>query len=464
MRTRRQMHFHTSGRIAWAAAIALLVWQGPVTAEYTYTDGSFGVSITFPDGTAVTRVTTPAGETGTEIGQFTLPGGNTVGRLVVSDLPEKWSVAKVIAMVRDQLAKDAKVEAEKITAEKVKVQGNSKSASLLQAWDGDHTLQNAILIAQGPSDQMLLLYIATRESPKDEAQKITRQIVEGFDLLLQAKDEKSYQAAITKGSAMLMGIAAPIPKAEDLWQNQYFLIAGPKEPLGYILINESAEDRAGRPGIRMKSDKWIFYPSGDAEYEVQNAYATWDLHEDEWTSHSETAMQPATTAPGAPPAPVKIVSFDQKVLRLGQQLLVEATDPKRVGDTRGPSKKVNRVVPCPRNFMPAAWRWILPRLLMDRTAGGQTGSGEWLAVVIYSPQRRGLETQMLSRATHGQVRQVLQREGLYGQTETWSFEPSGKLRQVNGQGFRLVPASKAEVERLFAGRIARWQAKVNPKK
>jgi hypothetical protein len=458
--------------LAWIAMVS----PGSGRAEYTYTDGSFGLALTLPDGTAVMRVTSPAGETGTEIGQLTLPDGNTVGRVVVSDLPENWTFAKASNLVRDQLAKDAKVESDQIVTGKVQVKGNYKSATLLEAWDEAHKLHNAILIVQGPSDQMLLLYIVTRDAKKDEARRITRKIVDGFDVLLQAKDEQKYQAAISKGSAMLMAIAAPVPSSESFWQNQYFLIQREKEAYGYIVVTEASQEINGRPGISMKSEKWVFWPAGGAEYEAQTAQATWDLHEDKWTSHSETVLDVPPVPPGQPQPPVKVVAFDQSVLRVGQQLFVETTDPKQPVDRRGSQKKVNREVPCPRNFMPVAWRWILPRLLLDRSQAGQKAgpasraaaskgaAGEWLAVVTYSPTRRGLETEMLLRATHGPLRQVQRREGLYGDTETWQFDASGTVRQISVAGFRLVPTTKEEVDRLFASRIATWRGKVNPKK
>lgn len=465
-------------RLSRALAISLgliaLAWPAGAWADFTYTDGSFGLAITLPDGTAVTRVTSPAGETGTEIGQFTLPDGNTAGRLVVSDLPENWTFAKALSLVRDQLIKDAKVDPEQITTDKVQIHGNYKSATLLQAWDETHKLNNAILIVQGPSDQMLLLYLATRDTSKDDARKLTRKMADSFDILLQAKDEQKYQTAISKGSTMLMGIAAPVPASDMLWQNQYFLIQADKEAYGYIVVSENTQDRNGRPGLTMKSEKWVLWPTGGAEHEIQTAYATWDLHEDEWASHSESIIDAPPVPPGQPQPPVRVVSFDQKILRLGQQLLMEATDPTKPADSRSQPKKINRVIPCPRSFMPTAWRWILPRLMLDRPLAGQkagpasnpakAAAGDWLAVVSYSPTRRGLETEMLSRAVHGQVRQVLRREGLYGDTETWQFDPGGTLRQISATGFRLVPTSKAEVDRLFTGRIAKLQEKANPKK
>ncbi len=76
---------------------ALALCPASARAEITYTDGSFGISIQLPDGTAVSRIKNPAGPTGTEIAQFTLPEGNVVGRVVVSDLPEDLTFDKAIA-------------------------------------------------------------------------------------------------------------------------------------------------------------------------------------------------------------------------------------------------------------------------------------------------------------------------------------------------------------------------------
>ncbi len=158
-------------------ALALLTpaLSGSAQADFAYIDGSFGLAITFPDGTAVTRTTSPAGETGTEISQFTLPGGNTVGRLVVSDLPVDWTLAKATDLVRSQFAQDAKVKPSQITSGTVKVKGEYKSATLLQAWDAAGKQHNAILIVQGPSDQMFILYIATRKTSRADGQKIALQ-------------------------------------------------------------------------------------------------------------------------------------------------------------------------------------------------------------------------------------------------------------------------------------------------
>ncbi len=69
---------------------------------------------------------------------------------------------------------------------------------------------------------------------------------------------------------------------------------------------------------------------------------------------------------------------------------------------------------------------------------------------------------MFSRATHGSVRKILQREGLYGVTEDWQFEAGG-LKQISSTDVRLVPSSQAEVKRLFSQRIAQWKEKVTPK-
>lgn len=447
--------------------LAAMALPATALADFTYTDGSFGLAITFPDGTGVMRVTSPAGESGTEIGQFTLPGGNTVGRLVVSDVPEGTAFADALKAIRSQLAEEAKVDDKQITAEKVQVKGNYKSAMLLHAWDSQHKLYNGVLAVQGPSDQIILLYAATIGSRADGL-KVTRDLAAQFEVLLNAKDEQKNQEAIFRGSAMLLGIAVPVPKAEDLWSNQYLLIQGPEGPCGYIVISETPKDRSNKPGLNLQSEEWLFWPKNTAQYELQTAFATWDLRHDEWSCRTETVVD-APKTPGQPASPAKIVSFDQKTLRLAnnladvkdthtysQQILTEMTDPKN------PGKTITRVVPCPRNFMPAAWRWILPRLLANKKPGSADSAADWSAVVTYSPLRRGLETQMFNRITYGQVLQVRQREGLYGETETWQFNTDGTLRQINTPGFIFVPTSKAEAEKLFASQIAAWRQKVNP--
>ena len=348
-----------------SAGVCLLLWllalPADVRADYTYTDGSFGLEITFPNDTAVTRIKSPAGETGTEIGQFTLPDGNTVGRLVVSDLPENWTFEKALDLVREQLAKDSKVEAEKITTDTIKVKGNYKGATLLQAYDEAHNLHNGILIVQGPSDQILLMYMAIRQAKKDEAEKLTRQLAGGFNVLLKPKDEQIVQDAMARGSGLLLGIAVPIPKGDDLWQNKYLLIYGQKEAHGYIVITETAQDRGNRPGLAMKSEKWVFWPKGGAEYELQTAYATWDLHEDEWTSHSETVLDAPPAAPGQPAQPARLVNFDQRVLRLGQQLLIETTDPKDYAKNIGQAVTfVAQVGPTVTVDKDTKFQWVKP--------------------------------------------------------------------------------------------------------
>ncbi len=274
-------------------------------------------------------------------------------------------------------------------------------------------------------------------------------------MLLRAEDEQTYRQAVTRGSAMLLGIAAPVPKPETLWHSRYFLIQCDNKTTGYIGVSETAESRRGHPGVSMKCEKWIFMP-GRAEYEVQNAYASWDLREDEWASHTETVVDPGLTPPGQPARRANLVTFDQKTRRLGRQLLMEVTNPKNR------SKPINCVVPCPRNFMPAAWQWVLPRLMFKRLESSPKAAGQWLAVVNYSPARQGLQIMMLSRAVYGKIRQIVQRDGLYGDSETWQFDVDGKVSQISTVDFRLVPTTKAEVDRRFAGEIALWRHKVNP--
>ena len=441
-----------SGRARVVLAGLMLAGTSPLgqaRADYTYTDGSFGISISLPDNTSISRVKNPAGETGTEIAQFTLPEGNVVGRVVVSDLPEKLTFEKAVADVREQLAKDSKAPAETIEPGKGPAQGNFKEAALLQAWDAEHNLSNGVLMVRGPSDQMLIMYVATHDVPREEAGKKLKQLASGFTVLLRAEDEKQLQAAKVLGMESLLNVVSPAPDAGDLWEAQYLLIGSGKEPYGYVVVREAIEERAKRSGLALQMERWVFWPGGGgAEYESQKAFASWDLHDDEWSSHVETVIE-------TPGAPVRMVKSDQSVLRIGTSLMIETIDPAAGG------KPAKRVIPYPHTVVPQAWRWLLPRLLQESGASAKpAAAGDWMAMLTYSPQRRGIELQMFSRATHGGVRQILQREGLYGATENWQFEAGGKLKQISSTEMRLTPASEKDTKRLFAQRIAQWKAKV----
>lgn len=442
-------------RTSWTALAVLLAVLAPsraARADFTYTDGSFGVSIRLPDNTSVSRIKNPAGETGTEIAQFTLPEGNVIGRLVVSDLPADWTFEKATATVLDQLARDGNVEPDKIVADKPKVQGNSKAATLLQAWDAEHKMLNGVLLVQGPSDQILIVYVATHDIPRDKAATLLKQLTSGFTVLLQAKDEQRLATAMARGPEILMNLVSPIPKPDDLWDKQYLLMStGKAEPFGYIVISESLEDRNKKPGLAVTTERWVFQ-AGSAEYELQKAFTSWDLHDDEWSSRIDTILE----IQGKPP---QLITSSHKILRLGQQLMVETIDPQSKG------KPANRVLPCPRIIVPQAWRWLLPRLLARADGNAKlSGAGEWIALITYTPVRRGMETQMFSRASHAGLLEVLQREGLYGMVENWQFTPGGELKRISSSDLTLTPGSEADVKSLFAGRVAQWKDKVAPKK
>jgi hypothetical protein len=196
-------------------------------------------------------------------------------------------------------------------------------------------------------------------------------------------------------------------------------------------------------------ERWVFWPQGNGmEYESQKAFASWDLHDDEWSSHMETVIE-------TPGQPIRMVKSEQSVLRIGASLMIETIDPQSGG------KPAKRVIPYPHTVVPQAWRWLLPRLLLQSGQTAKPGTaGEWMAMVTYSPQRRGMELQMFSRATHGATRQVLQREGLYGAIENWQFEAGGDLKQISSTEMRLTPASEKQIRQLFARQIAQWKAKV----
>jgi hypothetical protein len=428
--------------------LAVIGQVAQVRADYTYTDGSFGISINLPDNTSVSRIKNPAGETGTEIAQFTLPEGNIVGRLVVSDLPEKITFDKAVADVRDQLAKDTKVPAETIEPQKAPAQGNFTDAALLQAWAAQHKLFNGVLIVRGPSDQMLIMYVASHDVPLEDAGVKFRQLASGFTVLLRAEDEKRLQAAKVLGMETFLNVISPAPQAADLWKAQHLLVGSGAEPYGYIVVREAIEERGKRSGLSLQMERWVFWPGGGgAEYESQKAFASWDLHDDEWSSRIETLIE-------APGQPVRLVKSEHSVLRIGTSLMIETIDPAAGG------KPVKRVIPYPHTVVPQAWRWLLPRLLEQNSTAARTGTaGDWMAMLTYSPQRRGMELQMFSRATHGTIRQVLQREGLYGMTENWQFESGGELKQISSTAVRLTPGTEKDVKRLFAQRIAQWKAK-----
>ncbi len=429
--------------------LAVLAAAGVARADFLYTDGSFGISINLPDNTSVARVKKPAGESGTEIGQFTLPDGATVGRLVVSDLPADWTFDKAVEMVRTQLATDVGIPGEKITSEKPMVQGNHKGTLLLHAYDEAHRLHNAVLIVLGPDNQMFVLYIATRNTDPADGRKLVAKLAGGFMVLLQAKDDERVRTATAKGLQMLMDVVAPPPQEQDLWKEQYFLLMAGKEPYGYVVVRESLETRSKREGLALQTERWSFWPGGDgAEYERQTAFTSWDLHDDEWSSRIETVVAPRNQ-------PARMVTSSHHTLRLGQSLLVETSDP--TGKNKG--KPINRIVPCPQIYLPQAWRWLLPRLLYEKGAQADMPGG-WIALITYSPARHGLETQMFSRAVYGDSRQVLQREGLYGLTEAWQFGQDKSLARIASKDTALVATDKAEAERLFGPRITQWRAKV----
>jgi hypothetical protein len=438
-----------SGR-AWVVLAGLMLAgtgsPGQARADFTYTDGSFGVSINLPDNTSVSRVKNPAGESGTEIAQFTLPEGNIIGRLVVSDLPEKVTFEKAVADIREQLAKDTAAPADTVEMGKNPVQGNFKNAAIVESWDTEHNLLNGVLLVQGPSDQMLIMYAAMHNVPREEAGKRLKQLASGFTVLLSSEDEKRLQAAKVRGMESLLTVISPAPDAGDLWEAQYLLIGSGQEPYGYIMVREAIEERDKRSGLALQMERWVFWPGGGgAEYESQKAFASWDLHDDEWSSHAETVIE-------SQGQPLQMIKSDQSVLRIGPSLMIETID------ANSKNKPAKRVIPYPHTVVPQAWRWLLPRLL--QASGGVGKPGEWMAMAMYSPQRRGMELQMFSRATHGAIRQVLQREGLYGMTENWQFEAGGKLKQISSTDMRLTPASEKDTTRLFAQRIAQWKAKV----
>lgn len=431
-----------------ALILAAVGLPGYARADFTYTDGSFGISIQLPDNTSLSRIKNPAGESATEIAQFTLPEGNVAGRVVVSDLPETVTFEKAVADVREQLARDAKVPIETVEQGTAHVQGNYKDAALLQAWSERHNLFNGVLIVRGPSDQMLIMYVAAHDMPREKAASKLKQLASGFIVLLRAEDDQRLHAAKIRGMEMLLNSISPAPQADDLWETQYLLIGQGSEPTGYIVIREAIEERGKRQGLALQMERWAFWPGGSgAEYEIQKAFASWDLHDDEWSSRTETLIE-------TPGAPLRLIRSEQSVLRIGTSLMIETIDPASGG------KPAKRVIPYPHTLVPQAWRWLLPRLLLESDdAAKRTTAGDWMAMLTYSPQRRGMELQMFSRATHGAIRQVLQREGLYGMTENWQFEPGGALKQISSIAMKLTPATERDVKRLFDQRIAQWRAK-----
>ncbi len=334
---------------------------------------------------------------------------------------------------------------------------------------------------------MLIVYVATSSLPREDAVKKFRQIAATFTVLLNVEDEKRLQAARVRGLETLMSLVAPAPAAADLWDKQYFLISEDKEPFGYLVITESLDQRNKHPGLAMQMERWVFWPAASgAEYESQKAFASWDLHEDEWSSRVETAVEPQGQ-------PVRMVRSSQNVLRIGNSLMIDSAEPKDNG------KSSKRVIPYAFSVMPQAWRWLVPRLLQSRedliprsadpaeaaadlaassrpaatksvatrpakAAQSRPGqAGQWIALPTYSPLRHGMETQMFSRATHGRIRQVLQREGLYGPVENWQFDLDGTLKQISSVDMRLTPCSEADAKRLFAARIELWKAKTKGK-
>ena len=182
--------------------------------------------------------------------------------------------------------------AEKVTAQNAQVQGNFREATQLQAWDEEHKLLNGVLVVRGPSDQMLIMYVATHEIPQEAAGKILQQLSGGFTVLLQAKDDERMLAAKARGPQALMDMVSPAPKSAELWEKQYFLISSGKEPYGYVVVSETAEERNKKPGLALKTERWMFWPQGGgAEYESQKAFASWDLLDDEWSSRTETVVE-----------------------------------------------------------------------------------------------------------------------------------------------------------------------------
>jgi len=412
-----------------------------------YVDGSFGLAIELPQGSVISRIKRPAGQSGTEIMQFTLPDGNTVGRIVVSELPADVRFDTAVQQLTKQLAQDINTQPQNIHIAKVQVRGHYQDAKLISSWNEANRVHNSVLVVQGPARQLFVLYAVTRKVKQQEARQRIRKLIETFTVLLQDDDERRLQAALETGLQCLLSVAAPIPKPEQLWQEQYLLIQRKQEPVGFFVIWEKADQVRGKKGLTAKWEKWLFWPKGRAEYELQTAFVTWDLHEEEWFYYTETVAQ----NPGAQP---RLQKASQKILRLGRTLLVQAPSLKN------PRKPIERIVECPRAFLPLAWRWLFPRLLQQRgVTPDSTGSDGWIAAVTYSPLRRGLETQMLSREAYGSVRRILHREGLYGATQTWQFDLSGRLRYVDSADWRLIPTSKDEATRLFGARIASWRKK-----
>jgi len=427
--------------------VALAGWLclvGAASAEpIRYVDGSFGFALTLPEGTVIGRIKRPSGEAAVEVAQFTLPGGNTVGRIVIGDLPEDLAFDSAVKKVREQFVQECEIPPEQIIRRNVAAGGNAKRSACFEAWDERNQIHNGVLVVEGPTEQIFILYVATRKTKQQKASQIFLKLARAFEVLIRQQDDQIVQTALQRGLQCIYGIKKP---SEDLlWREQYLLVQFGTRPVGFFRISEKFEKKDRKDGLTTTVEKWLFWPAGTAEYELQKSFVSWDLKEEEWFDRTETALERPGTAPA-------LKKTEQRILRIGRSLVIQSAAKDKKG------RPINRIVECPRAFWPMAWQWLLPRLLANDTAGMSLPDG-WIALVCYSPVRQGLETQMLRREQYGQTNRVLQREGMYGQVQVWKFDAAGKLRQIDASGLRLLPSSRSEVMRLFATKIAMWRQK-----
>lgn len=284
--------------------------------------------------------------------------------------------------------------------------------------------------------------LKTPTTDEDTARALFDVIVDSFELIHSDVNSKTLQDAMRRGHELLKPDRA-IRLRDNADPDAYLIVRRGDENLGFAHIQEFAETRDGKPGLRITERGWLF-PTEKSFHRIRNDYF---VSEDSRSSMFETRL--LVFSPPAENRPAVAAEQIERGIRENDKLVLSYTE--ELGDTI----LVNDLLEVDGTYLPMGLVRILPRLVtLDRP--------ELFAFSSYSSARKGLVLRTFrvmgrpapEQAAHARIAFIVEdSEGITPPASKIYLDQHGLVRQIIAGRDKVTRVNASRIEKLFGPRV-----------
>ncbi|MFH1417773.1 MAG: hypothetical protein ABII12_05735 [Planctomycetota bacterium] len=421
--------------------------------EQPYVDGTFGFSISPPEGWLLNNERAAAGRNTTLLRMtYQLAAGREQGisvqqMLMVDEIPMSEMVQR-ISHAMELESSNVKI----LSQQTQRIAGRPGAVLTAAFWQGgfEHLRLQAVVEAS-PRTYFILVYTGPVELRAD-IEPLFHLVLGSFRLLGGQLGEKEMKAALSAGATWLATLDEGKLR-QALVPQQFLQVRLDDRVVGVVSIQQEAytrERRVGKhvqrePGIRIRERGWTFHEDGRAVRTQTAMFVSSDLLTERWKT-SVTTLLPADGA-----MPPRLENTWEEGLRSGDVLLTSQAR------SLGEPPKQNEAIRVPKTYISRLFVRLLPRLLDDlakpRHLAFTTFDHQRTDLIVRVVELKGQDTRP-DRRFGGKAYRIDEREGSAGEPSSLFFDETGRLLMIRTGNLTMLSSDRDDLERQFADRIA----------